>query len=96
MSMIDTSDKTLNKSPFNDLKDLDNIPENPFEGVGLDQAREVSRFSTRSCIFTAFIMISLSFMLPVYAGRWSIQQLLFYRAEYGKGLGSDGKDAVII
>ena len=71
MSMIDTSDKTLNKSPFNDLKDLDNIPENPFEGVGLDQAREVSRFSTRSCIFTAFIMISLSFMLPVYAGSMS-------------------------
>ena len=71
MSMIDTSDKTLNKSPFNDLKGMDSIPENPFGGLAAQKARECDRFSTRSCIFTAFVMIAVCLMMPLYGGSMS-------------------------
>lgn len=68
MSMIDTSDKSLNKSPFYDLKGMDSIPENPFDGLAAQKARECDRYSTRSCIFTAFIMIAICLMMPQYGG----------------------------
>lgn len=64
MSMIDTSDKSLEKSPFNDLKNLENIPENPFEGISLEREQPADRLSTRAAIFTAFIMAAVCFMTP--------------------------------
>ena len=66
MSMIDTSDKSINKSPFFDLKGMDSIPENPFDGLAVQKAVERDRFSTRSCIFTAFVIIAMCFMMPQY------------------------------
>ena len=68
MSMIDTSDKSLNKSPFFDLKGMDSIPENPFDGLAANKVRECDRFSTRSCIFTAFIMVAICLMMPYNGG----------------------------
>ena len=68
MSMIDTSDKSLNKSPFFDLKEMDSIPENPFDGLAANKVRECDRFSTRSCIFTAFIIVAICLMMPYNGG----------------------------
>lgn len=68
MSMIDTSDKSLEKSPFNDLTGLENIPENPFDGISMEEPKPADRLSTRSAIFTAFVMIAVCLMTPVVVG----------------------------
>lgn len=68
MSMIDTSDKSLNKSPFFDLKGIDDVPESPFAGLEAQEKKASRRFSTRACIFTAFVMIAVCLMMPGYSG----------------------------
>lgn len=68
MSMIDTSDKSFNKSPFNDLSRDNRIPQNPFDGIHLKSESLGDKLSTRAAIFTAFMMIAVCLMLPSFTG----------------------------
>ncbi len=68
MSMINTSDKSIKNSPFNDLASGSSKPENPFDGISLKDAVSADRLSTRSSIFTALVLVAVCFMVPSYAG----------------------------
>ena len=68
MNMIDTSDKFIKNSPFNDLNRKGEVPANPFEGIEIKSAQASDRLSTRASVFAAFIVIAVSFLMPSYAG----------------------------
>ena len=68
MSMIDTSDKSIKNSPFNDLSDGQNTPANPFEGFTVAKNDAADRLSTRSSVFMAFIAVAVCLLVPAYAG----------------------------
>ena len=68
MNMIDTSDKFIKNSPFNDINRMGEVPANPFEGIEIKSAQASDRLSTRASVFAAFIVIAVSFLMPSYAG----------------------------
>lgn len=65
MNRIESSDKILNNSPFNNLNQDNRIPQNPFDGIHLKSDSNGDKLTTRSAIFTAFMMIAVCLMMPV-------------------------------
>lgn len=64
MNRIESSDKILNNSPFNNLNQDNRIPQNPFDGIHLKSDSNGDKLSTRCAIFTAFMMIAVCLMAP--------------------------------
>ena len=46
MNMIDTSDKFIKNSPFNDINRMGEVPANPFEGIEIKSAQASDRLET--------------------------------------------------
>ena len=65
MSMINTSDKSIKNSPFNNLNQGNGVPENPFEGLTLN-TKTSDYLSTRSAIFAAFIVAAVCLLVPSF------------------------------
>ena len=65
MSIINTSDKSIKNSPFNNINQGGGVPENPFEGLTLN-VREADYLSTRSAIFVAFIAAAVCMLVPSF------------------------------